>query len=215
MKPYVRRATPDDIPFLTWVMFTAARSHLKRGLWETILDETEARIRDLLDRVARTNRIHCCHASRFWIAELDGKPAAGLCGFVPETEGFGPLAEVMLDVARSRLSYGEARINEILQRGMIAISGMPKEREGVWGVESVAVLPEGRGLGLTDRLFERVLEEARSRGFSRAQIMCLIGNDPAQRAWERNGFRLVTEQRNAAFEALFGCPGAKLFARDI
>lgn len=121
----------------------------------------------------------------------------------------------MLGVARSQLSYGEERINEILPRGATAMSGMPKDLEGVWGVENVAVLPEGRGLGLTDRLFERVLEEGRSRGFARAQILCLIGNDPAQRAWERNGFRLLTEQRDAAFEVLFGCPGAKLFAKDI
>ena len=34
-------------------------------------------------------------------------------------------------------------------------------------------------------------------------------------AWERNGFRVVTEQRSTAFEALFGCPGAKLLAQDL
>jgi ribosomal protein S18 acetylase RimI-like enzyme len=84
-----------------------------------------------------------------------------------------------------------------------------------WGVENVAVLPEHRRMGLADRLFEHVLEEGRSRGFSRAQIFCLIGNDAAQRAWERNGFRLQSERRDAAFEAQFGCPGGKLFAQDL
>jgi len=110
MRPRIRRATTEDIPFLGWVMFTAARSHLDKCVWETIFDETEAGLRDLL---------------------------------------------------------------------------------------------------------ERVFQEGRSRGFSRAQILCLIGNDAAQRAWERNGFQLKTKKRNAAFEALFGCPGGKLFAQDL
>jgi GNAT superfamily N-acetyltransferase len=215
MRPSIRRATIGDIPFLGWVMFTAARSHLDKCVWETIFDETEAGVRDLLERVARTGQTHWCHASGFWIAEAEGKPAAALCGFVPETEGSEPLGKAMVDVARSQLSYSEERISELLQRGAISMGGMPDDLEEVWGVENVAVLPEYRGLGLTDRLFEHVLEEGRSRGFSRAQILCLIGNDVAQRAWERNGFQLQTEQRDAAFEVLFGCPGGKLFAQDL
>jgi GNAT superfamily N-acetyltransferase len=215
MRPRIRRATTEDIPFLSWVMFTAARSHLDTCVWETIFDEAEAGVRDLLERVARTAQTHWCHGSKFWIAEVEGTPAAALCGFVPESEGSGPLGEAMLDVARNQLSYPEERINEILQRGAVSMGGMPDDLEEVWGVENVAVLPEYRGAGLTDRLFEHVLEEGRSMGFSRAQILCLIGNEPAQRAWERNGFQLRTERRNEAFEALFGCPGGKLFAQDL
>jgi GNAT superfamily N-acetyltransferase len=215
MMPRIRRAMTEDISFLGWVMFTAARSHLEKCVWETIFDEPEAGVRDLLERVARTARTHWCHASNFWIAEVEGKAAAALCGFVPETEGSGPLGEAMLDVARKQLSYSEQRISELLQRGAISMGGMPDDLERVWGVENVAVLPKYRGAGLTDRLFEHVFQEGRSRGFSRAQILCLIGNDAAQRAWERNGFQLLKEHRDAAFEALFGCPGGKLFAQDL
>jgi GNAT superfamily N-acetyltransferase len=215
MRPRIRRATTEDLPFLSWVMFTAARSHLIKCVWETIFDAAEAGVRDLLERVAQSAQTHWCHGSRFWIAEVEGAPAAALCGFVPATEGSGPLGEAMVDVARNQLSYPEERISDILQRGAISMSGMPEDLEEVWGVENVAVLPEYRGAGLTDRLFEHVLEEGRSSGFSRAQILCLIGNDRAQRAWERNGFQLQTERKSAEFEALFGCPGGKLFAQDI
>jgi len=85
----------------------------------------------------------------------------------------------------------------------------------VWGVENVAVLPEYRGKGLIDRLFERVLDEGREKGFKRAQILCLIGNQPGQRAWERNGFEVLTQQTSPAFDELIGTPGAKLLARDL
>ena len=215
MPPRIRRATDEDIPFLSWVMFTAAWSHLETCVWETIFGETETRVRDLLQRVAQTAQTHWCHGSRFWIAEANGEAAAALCGFVPATEGSGPLADAMLEVARNQLAYPEERINEISRRGAISMGGMPDDLEEVWGVENVAVLPQYRGVGLTDRLFEHVLDEGRSRGFSRAQILCLIGNDPAQRAWERNGFQLQRERRSAEFEALFGCPGGKLFAQDL
>jgi GNAT superfamily N-acetyltransferase len=215
MQVRVRRATTEDIPFLSWVMFTAARSHLDKCVWETIFDEDEAGVRELLERTAQTDTTHWCHGSRFWIADVGGEPAAALCGFVPETEGSAPLGEAMLSVVREQLSYPEERIGKFLQRGAISMSGMPDDLEEVWGVENVAVVPKYRGTGLTDRLFEHVLEEGRSRGFSRAQILCLIGNEPGQRAWERNGFQLQTERRSEAFEALFACPGAKLFAQDL
>lgn len=215
MRVRVRRAATADIPFLSWVMFTAARSHLEKCVWETIFDASEPQVRDLLERIAQTPGTHWCHGSRFWIAEVGGESAAALCGFVPEIEGSGPLGEAMVDVARKQLSYPEERIRDVLRRGAISMRGMPDDLERVWGVENVAVLPRYRGAGLTDRLFEHVLEEGRSTGFSRAQILCLIGNDPAQRAWERNGFRLQTDRSDAEFEALFGCPGAKLFAQDL
>ena len=47
-------ATAEDIPLLGWVMFKAARSRLEKCVWETIFDETEAGVRDLLERVAPT-----------------------------------------------------------------------------------------------------------------------------------------------------------------
>ena len=69
MAPVIRRAVTEDIPFLSWVMFTAARSHLDTCVWETSFDEAEAGVRDLLERVAQTAQTHWCHGSKFWIAE--------------------------------------------------------------------------------------------------------------------------------------------------
>ena len=74
-------------------------------------------------------------------------------------------------------------------------------------VESVATRPEARGLGLAHELVERVLEEGRRRGHRAAQLSLLIGNAPAQRVYERFGFAIAAEKRDAAFEAALGCPG--------
>ena len=43
----------------------------------------------------------------------------------------------------------------------------------------------------------------------------LIGNDAAQRAYEKNGFVVIDEKRHPEFEAAYGCPGARLLRREI
>ena len=211
----IRRPVAEDIPFLGWVMFTAARSHLPQCPWSVIFGETETGTRDLLERVAQNPVPHWCHASKFWIAEVDEKPAAAMCGFVPETEGTRVLAEAAFDIAARDLGYSKERLAEIGERLEIAMSGLPDDLPEVWGVENVAVLPEFRGKGLIDSLFEKVLEEGRGKGFERVQILCLIGNEPGQRAWERNGFEVLTQKTSPAFDKLIGTPGAKLLVQNL
>ena len=211
----IRRARSDDISFLGWVMLTAARSHLEVCPWSTIFEEPEQETQTLLARIAQSPKPHWCHMSRFWIAEVDGQPTAALSGFTPAIEGSPVLAEAALGVATSDYGYGEDRLGRIGERLLIAASGLPEDLPDVWGIENVAVLPEYRGKGLIDRLFDHVLEEGRQLGFERAQVLCLIGNERAERAWIRNGFVVQTQQTSQEFEALLGSPGAKLLARDL
>lgn len=211
----IRRARNDDVPFLGWVMYTAARSHLETCPWSVIFEESAQGTRTLLERVSRTPNAHWCHVSKFWIAEVNGRPAAALCGFTPATEGTAVLADAALGVATAELGYSEERLVRIGERLMIAMSGLPEDLPDVWGVENVAVLPEYRGKGLIDRLFEHVLDEGREHGFKRAQVLCLIGNERAERAWVRNGFEVLSQQTSEEFEKLIGTPGAKLLARDL
>ena len=79
----IRRAQAADIPFLGWVMYTAARSHLTTCPWSAIFGTDEAETREILERLAETAAAHWCHVSKFWIAETDGTPAAAMAGFVP------------------------------------------------------------------------------------------------------------------------------------
>lgn len=196
-------------------MYTAARSHLETSVWSRIFDETETGTRALLEHVSQSARPHWCHVSKFWIAEVNGRPAAALCGFTPATEGTPILADAAFDVAATTLGYGENRLAAVGERLTVAMSGLPEDLPEIWGVENVAVLPDYRGMGLIDRLFDHVLEEGRSLGFRQAQILCLIGNDRAERAWIRNGFKVLTQQTSGEFEQLFGTPGVKLLARDL
>jgi GNAT superfamily N-acetyltransferase len=215
MELHIRRAQAADIPFLGWVMYTAARSHLETCPWSAILGEDEAGTRKLLEHVAQSPAAHWCHVSKFWIAEVDGAPAAAMSGFTPATEGTAVLAEAALGIAASVLGYSEARLGQVGERLLVATQGLPEDLPDVWGIENVAVRPEYRGKGLIDRLFQHALAEGRQKGFHRVQILCLIGNRRGQRAWERNGFAVLGERTSPDFDALIGTPGAKLMARDL
>jgi GNAT superfamily N-acetyltransferase len=68
----------------------------------------------------------------------------------------------------------------------------------------------GTPLGFWDLAFpgaDAVLERGRAAGFRAAQITYLIGNAPAQRAYERIGFVEIDRKTDAQFEAIFGAPG--------
>jgi ribosomal protein S18 acetylase RimI-like enzyme len=66
-----------------------------------------------------------------------------------------------------------------------------------------------------ERLIHETLERGRQKGAKVADIGVLIGNDPAQRAYEKCGFEVVDEVRNADFEAAYGSAGARMLRRAI
>jgi ribosomal protein S18 acetylase RimI-like enzyme len=65
-------------------------------------------------------------------------------------------------------------------------------------------------MGILTRLMSSILERGRGRGATTAEISVLIGNDSAQRAYEKAGFVVAAEARDADYEATFGCPGVRL-----
>jgi hypothetical protein len=79
MTERIRPADPDDAPFLSWAMLTAARSHLPRGWFDIALKRTESECLAFLRALAVTQARSWWHYSRFHVAEVDGVPAAALC----------------------------------------------------------------------------------------------------------------------------------------
>ena len=91
----------------------------------------------------------------------------------------------------------------------------PDNAEGAWVIESVATVPEFRRRGIIDALLNEILEKGRGLGFGLGQVGVFIGNTPAQRAYEKCGFRMVDEKRHPDFEAAIGCPGIARLHREL
>ena len=209
----IRPARPKDASFLAWVIITSGRAHVQRGIWEVILGGTEEECLAFLQKLVVTKTPHLFHYSCFLVAEVDGHPVAALGGYDPRSLGYSALRKAVVEVVK-KLGMSEPD-KAASTRSEKVLSCIPDEVEGSWVIDSVATVPEFRRHGVVSRLLEKMLAKGRKQGFRRAQINMYIGNIPAQKAYEKHGFKVVDEKRNPAFEEEIGSPGMALLLRDL
>jgi len=187
-------------------MLMSGRSHLKVGIWDLIISQSEDTCLKFLEMLALQGPRHMCYYTEFIVAEVDGRPVAALEGFDPVSNGEETVAGPM-DAVIKRMGLTEQDM-EPGQRALAAFMTCHSDFiEGAWVIEQVATLPEYRRLGVISRLLEAVLEQGREQGFGLAQVSFYIGNAPAEGAYKRAGFTYVDEKRHPDFEAFIGCPG--------
>lgn len=214
MDVLLRPATIDDADFLAWAMLTAARSHLERGLWDITLNRCEEGSLSFLRELARTRTRSWGHYSGFIVAEVEGRAAAALCGYDPVETGVPALAQAMNEAAE-RLGWTGGEVAEVWERFAPVGTCISDDAEGAWIIENVATLPAFRRKGLVNKLLEHELDAGRAKGHKLAQISVIIGNTPAQRAYEKAGFLPDTEKRHPDFEAVVGEPGMLRLLRNL
>jgi translation initiation factor 4G len=207
-------ARREHAPFIAWVMLAAARSHLDVGFWDLVSGGTEAETLRLLEAVCTSEQMHFTHYSMYLIAEVDGKPAAGLSGYVESKHGTHLFLPVLQKVNREFGRTDEDFAAGLARAGSIALVDAGHD-PSTWVIEHVATLPQYRRQGLVDRLLGAIIERGRARGATVADIGVLMGNDRAQRAYEKAGFKVVSETVNPEFEAAYKCAGERLLRRSI
>jgi len=208
-------ARPEHAPFVAWVMLTAARSHVERGMWDFMAGPDEARTLRFLEAMAATEQPHWAHHSLFLVAEVAGRPASALCGYFDEQHAPSTMLPA-LPLAAAAAKIPENEFMAGWQNGGASIVHVsPEHVPGAWLVEHVATLPAFRRQGLVDRLLAAVLERGRARGATVADIGVLIGNDRAQRAYEKAGFAVTGVKLHPEFEAAYHCPGIRELSRPL
>jgi ribosomal protein S18 acetylase RimI-like enzyme len=210
---HIRAATRKDAPFLAWVEQEAARSHLPSGFLDLMIPDEAERL-DYLERMLTSEARSFMHHSGFLVAEVGGRAAAALSGYEPKRTNDALLREASLEVF-GQLAWPRERLAEIAGNSAVAKTCNPETPDDHWVVEWVATRPELRGRGLVSRLLGEILDEGRARGYRRAQISLLIGNAPAQSAYQSAGFRVVDEKRHPDFEAALGAPGIRRMQREL
>jgi translation initiation factor 4G len=212
MRFRIRPADRGDSRFLAWVMEAAGRSHLPRGIWDLAVPDDDRRI-DYLDALVCAEPRALWHWSWFLVAEFEGRHAAALAGYEPRVA----LPEIPSSTreAERRCGISDAESRAIQERMNVCTACFPEIPQDRFVIEWVATLPELRGRGIVHELLREVLDRGRAAGYARAQIGVLIGNTPAQRAYESAGFKVVDAKRDAAFEAALGSPGIARMHRDL
>ncbi len=205
-------ARPEHSGFLAWVTLAAFRSHLERGFWDFVVGGTDEEMLRYLAALMMSEQPSWCHHSIFIVAEVDGKPAAALSGYFEEEHGGLRLREAMM---ATDAIVPRALDPQRMQQGLTIMNVVPEHPEGAWIVEDVATLPEFRRRGLVDRLMAEIVERGRKRGATVSDISVFIGNDSAQRAYEKAGYEVAGEKRHPEFEAVYRSPGTRTLRRRL
>ena len=95
--PTIRPARLEDAGFVARTVLAAQRGHRPRGWFDVALDLPEPQCLAFVERLATARQPSWWHVSHFFIAEVDGEPAAALCGL--------PAAATILD-ARAAIAEG-------------------------------------------------------------------------------------------------------------
>ncbi|MBI5586315.1 MAG: GNAT family N-acetyltransferase [Deltaproteobacteria bacterium] len=208
----IRNADVDDAAFLAWLILTAGRAHVGRGIWEVILNQPEEYCLNFLRVMTVTGDPHPFHYSCYLVAEAAEGPVSGLGGYDPDTQGYPKLMEALPEVFRKLgTPPGELAAGKTPR----ITASIPPALPGAWVIDSVATLPAFRRKGIVDRLLDHILASGRKKGYRRAQISIYLGNTPAQRAYEKHGFRLLDEWPDPYFAKEIGSPGMARLIRDL
>ena len=224
----IRAAEAGDSDFLAWLILTAGRAHVSKGIWEVVLGMPEEQCLHFLGLLSNTTIPHLFHHSCYLVADVDGAPRAGLGGYDPNIHGNAALLQALPEVLRriegGSTEGGDTVGGSVEGAGLSLLQGdtpprilscIPEPAEGAWVIDSVAVAPAFRRQGLVSRLLEAALEQGRDGGFRRAQVNIYIGNVAAQRLYEKHGFAVADEIRDPYFEAEIGSPGMARMLREL
>ena len=117
------------------------------------------------------------------IAEVDGRIVGACAG--------GCDAPVPLRQLAGVLGWRAPRAVMVWLLGAPTTLWLTRREPGDWYLQSIAVDPAVRGSGVGTRLFGDALERARGAGAQRMVLDVRIGNDTAQRLYERLGMRII------------------------
>ena len=210
----IRDATAADAPFLAWVMLAAARSHRPLSFWDYAFPGPDAPRLEYIAALAVAVPASFAHYSGFLVAEHEGRPVGGLSAYDSATKGMDRFIGAMMGVLEAREWSAEHQQLLTVRTAPVGTC-MPDSPPGVWIIEWVATTRHARGRGVATTLLREILARGRAAGYTKSQIGYLIGNTPAQTAYERVGFETVEEKRHPDFETAFGSPGIARMVRDL
>jgi ribosomal protein S18 acetylase RimI-like enzyme len=127
-----------------------------------------------------------------YVAREDGKFAGYVCGVWDGKTLRKALLKRWFDLALAAFQYFLYEPKVIPSLFGRLVGNQRSKRPSVDGYElrPIIVLKEFRGMGIADKLTERLLEDARQRGFSEVFLFTEFNNIPAIKFYIRIGFTL-------------------------
>lgn len=171
VKPTFRWATQADAPFIAWGVCCALHTHPSEAFLDYVAREVCSRESDIL--YSYRNAL---------LALVDGRPV-GLC-LCYDGEGYHERrlrTFALFEQAPSEDSESD-------EPDMDLEHAEDETQAGEYYIDSLAVLPEYRGLGIARQLMQAQIEHGRSLGLP-STLLVDPDNPPALRLYESLGFR--------------------------
>ena len=148
------------------------------------------------------------------VAEIDGRVAGVMdAGAGAEPVKIGP-AVILKMIGHVVRIFGPVRafraLPAVRARSRLDFDHVP----GSYYVAELDVDPEYRNRGIGGVLLAHAEAEARRAGVRCLSLTTAITN-PARRLYERNGYRVVGEKRDAEYERITGVPGRVLMVKEL
>jgi len=211
MEAEIRSAIIDDQKKVAELVYMAGMSQAKISIFDLIFDVPKDQILSYLAALFSCGVRSWFHYSYCLVAEIAGDVAATACGYSSKDAGYMSFVgglKMVTDWDGKAFGAFAAR--------MASVSKVrPPDPPETWIIENVATFPEFRRQGLAVRLIEELLERGRGEGYQHSQISFLIGNEAAESAYEKIGFRFNCDRTDPDFEKIFGFSGIRTLAIDL
>lgn len=185
--PHIRPATAKDIPFLVEAIVSAEKSNSPHFGLATLFGQSEDETRALITAMLEEEVDGCeFSVSSFLIAEVEGKPATAVAGWIEGAEDDMPSG--LLKANLIGFTFPPERVAALREKAAI-ISGIQIDREkDALQIEYVHTDPMHRGKGMAASLIKAHLAKAGTR---KAQVQAFADNRVAIGLYERLGFAIT------------------------
>jgi ribosomal protein S18 acetylase RimI-like enzyme len=210
MDPLIRPATTQDVTEVTNLMYLASKSNRNTSLYDLMLPGSMDNRLEILGRLFVANASSYYHYSHYLVAMVDERVAGALCGYNELEAGALKLGDAFREIGIGR-EEGRAMYDRMQPYFRVNFP----HPEDAWIVEHVAVFPKYRGNGVVQLLLDGILKKGLDLGYRHAELGMLIGNTPAQKAYEKAGFVAAEERTDPEFEKLFESPGMVRMVKEL
>ena len=113
--------------------------------------------------------------------------------------------------------WNDQKIKDVFTEFEWFFEAFPSAPEDRWIIEWVATTKEHRRRGIFTKLLKEMFKIGKEKGYTKSQIAVFIGNDPAHKAYEKNGFVINKEGTvlKERFKEKIGNTGMYQLWRDI